>query len=139
MQTHLILAFPVEKAIELVGDHHVRLAGALSSVHYPEPIRCVTFIDFKTSKTYDFLTNNFAMPAITISTLCKQRWQVELFFKWIKQHLRIKAFYGKTEIAVKTQIWVAIATYVSIAIMKKTFESETFGLRKSPCIGPEYV
>ena len=119
MQSDLIRAFPVGKAIGLVRDHHVRLAGALSSTRYPEPLRCVTFIDFETGKTFEFLTNNFALPAITICALYKQRWQVELFFKWIKQHLRIKAFFGTTENAVKTQILVAIATYVSIAIMKK--------------------
>jgi len=139
MQSDLIRAFPVGKTTGLVSDHHVRLAGVLSSARYPEPLRCVTFIDFKTGKTFEFLTNNFALPAITICALYKQRWQVELFFKWIKQHLRIKAFYGTTENAVKTQIWVAIATYVSIAIMKKTFESETFALRNSPCTGPEHV
>ena len=119
MQTDLIQTFPVGKVIGLVSDHHVRLAGVLSKVRYPEPLRCVTFIDVETGKTFEFLTNNFALPAITICALYKQRWQVELFFKWIKQHLRIKAFYGNTENAVKTQIWVAIATYVSIAIMKK--------------------
>jgi IS4 transposase len=95
------------------------LAGILSKLRYPEPLRCVTFIDVETGKTFEFLTNNFALPAITICALYKQQWQVELFFKWIKQHLRIKAFYGNTENAVKTQIWVAILTYVSIAIMKK--------------------
>lgn len=119
MQTELIHAFPVDNSTGLVSDHHVRLTGILSTTRYPEALRCVTFIDAQTDKRFLFLTNNFALPAITICALYKQRWQVELFFKWIKQHLRIKAFYGNTENAVKTQIWVAIATYVSIAIMKK--------------------
>jgi hypothetical protein len=119
MQPELIRTLQFGKAIGLVSDHHVRLAGTQSSTRYPEPLRCITFIDFETGKTFEFLTNNFALPALTICTLYKQRWQVELFFKWIKQHLRIKAFYGTTENAVKTQIWVAIATYVSIATVKK--------------------
>ena len=119
MQSELIQTFPVDISTGLVSDHHVRLTGVLSTTRYPEALRCVTFIDAQTDKQFVFLTNNFALPAITICALYKQRWQVELFFKWIKQHLRIKAFYGNTENAVKTQIWVAIATYVSIAIMKK--------------------
>jgi len=91
----------------------------LTAARYPEPIRLVTFFDRETGNTFEFLTNNLTLPANTICALYKQRWQVEMFFRWIKQHLPIKAFYGNTENAVKTQIWIAIATYVSIAIMKK--------------------
>jgi hypothetical protein len=119
MQADPIRSFPIADGVGLVSDQHIQLTGVLSSARYPEAMRCVTFTDAETGKTFEFLTNNFALPAITICALYKQRWQVELFFKWIKQHLRIKAFYGTTENAVKTQIWVAIATYVSIAIMKK--------------------
>jgi len=95
------------------------LTGLNSAKRYPEALRCVRFTDPESNKTLEFLTNNFALPAITICALYKQRWQVELFFKWIKQHLRIKSFYGTTENAVKTQVWIAISTYVLIAIMKK--------------------
>jgi len=83
-------------------------------------IRRIRYFDSKNNKTLVFLTNNFVLPAITIANLYRCRWQVELFFKWIKQHLRIKAFYGTTENAVKTQIWIAISVYVLVAIVKKT-------------------
>jgi hypothetical protein len=119
MQVAIVQSFPVATNTGLISDHHVRLAGVLTAARYPEPIRLVTFFDRETGNTFEFLTNNLTLPANTICALYKQRWQVELFFKWIKQHLRIKAFYGNTENAVKTQIWIAIATYVSIAIMKK--------------------
>ena len=119
MQSDLIQAFPVDMSCGLCSNRHVRLVGVKSSTRYPEPLRCFTFTDPETNMTLEFLTNNFTLPALTISALYKQRWQVELFFKWVKQHLRIKAFYGTTENAVKTQVWIAIATYVLIAIMKK--------------------
>jgi len=119
MQTRLVQDFAVDTSTGLVSDHHIRFTGVNSRKRYPEPLRCVTFIDPETGKTFEFLTNNLALPALTICALYKQRWQVELFFKWIKQHLRIKAFLGTTENAVKTQLWIAIATYVLIAIMKK--------------------
>ena len=119
MQVTMMQSFPVATNTGLISDHHVRLVGVLTAARYPEPIRLVTFCDRETGNTFEFLTNNLTLPASTICALYKQRWQVELFFKWIKQHLRIKAFYGNTENAVKTQIWIAIATYVSIAIMKK--------------------
>jgi transposase len=86
---------------------------------YPDPLRRVAFYDVENQKRLVFLTNNFTLPALTIAQLYKSRWQVELFFKWIKQHLRIKAFYGTTDNAVKTQIWVAISVYVLVAIVKK--------------------
>ena len=119
MRVAMVQSFPVATKTGLISDHHVRLVGVLTAARYPEPIRLVTFFDCETGNTFEFLTNNLTLPANTICALYKQRWQVELFFKWIKQHLRIKAFYGNTENAVKTQIWIAIATYVSIAIMKK--------------------
>ncbi len=119
MQVAIVQSFPVATKAGLISDHHVRLVGVLTATRYPEPLRLVTFFDHETGNTFEFLTNNLTLPANTICALYKQRWQVELFFKWIKQHLRIKAFYGNTENAVKTQIWIAIATYVSIAIMKK--------------------
>jgi hypothetical protein len=119
MQADPIRSFPIADGVGLVSDQPIQLTGVLSSARYPEAMRCITFTDTETVKTFEFLTNNFTLHAITICALYKQRWQVALFFKWIKQHLRIKAFYGTTENAVKTQIWVAIATYVSIAIMKK--------------------
>jgi len=119
MQVAIVQSFPVATKTGLISEHHVRLVGVLSATRYPEPLRLVTFFDHETGNTFEFLTNNLTLPANTICALYKQRWQVELFFKWIKQHLRIKAFYGNTENAVKTQIWIATATYVSIAIMKK--------------------
>jgi len=119
MQADPIRSFPIGDEVGLVSDQHVQLTGTQSSARYPEALRLIKFTDAETGKTFEFLTNNFTLPALTVCALYKQRWQVELFFKWIKQHLRIKAFYGTTENAVKTQIWVAIATYVSIAIMKK--------------------
>jgi len=103
----------------LRSDHQVRLTGTVSCQRYPDILRRVVYVDEDTGKTFEFLTNNLTLPALTICALYKQRWQVELFFKWIKQHLRIKSFLGTSENAVKTQVWVAISTYVLIAIVKK--------------------
>ena len=103
----------------LISDHQVRLTGAVSCKRYPDILRRVVYFDEDTGKTFEFLTNNLSLPALTICALYKQRWQVELFFKWIKQHLRIKSFFGTSENAVKTQVWIAISTYVLIAIVKK--------------------
>ena len=102
----------------LRSDH---LAHRLLSRHrtYPAPLRRIRFKDPETDKTLVFLTNNFTLPAFTIAELYRCRWQVELFFKWIKQHLRIKAFFGTSENAVKTQIWIAVSVYVLVAIVKK--------------------
>jgi hypothetical protein len=110
---------PVDKATGLRCDQTVVLELARSVKHYPEPLRRIVFVDPDTGKNLIFITNNFDLPALTITRLYKARWQVELFFKWIKQHLRIKAFYGTSENAVKTQIWIAISTYVLVAILKK--------------------
>jgi len=110
---------PVDKTTGLRSDHTVTLTTFESAKVYPDPLRRVTFVDEQTNKRLKFLTNNFALPALTIAQIYKSRWQVELFFKWIKQHLRIKAFYGTSENAVKTQIWTAIAVYVLVAIVRK--------------------
>jgi transposase len=87
--------------------------------HYPERLRCIRFRDAETGKILVFLANNFDLPALTIAALYKNKWQKELFFKWIKQHLRIKQFYGTSENAVKTQIWIVVSVYVLVAIVKK--------------------
>jgi hypothetical protein len=100
-------------------DQTVRLTGVKSPDDYPQYLRYVVFYDEKTDKRLGFFTNNFELPALLIAQLYKCRWQVELFFKWIKQHLRIKAFFGTNENAVKTQIWIAISVYVLVAIVKK--------------------
>jgi hypothetical protein len=86
---------------------------------YPDPLRRVSYLDVETRKRFKFPTNNFTLPALTIALIYKARWQVELFFKWIKQHLRIKSFYGTSENAVKTQIWIAVSIYVLVAIVRK--------------------
>jgi len=110
---------PVDKSTGLRSDHTVILTTFDSAKAYPEPLRRVTYFDAKTSKRLKFLTNNFLLPALTNAQIYKCRWQVELFFKWIKQHLRIKAFYGTSENAVKTQIWIAVSIYVLVAIVRK--------------------
>jgi len=103
----------------VICDQRIRLNGFYSAKHYPEHLRRIRFKDRESGKTLVFLTNNTALPPLTICALYKSRWPVELFFKWIKQHLRVKRFLGTSENAVKTQIWCAIATYVLIAIVKK--------------------
>jgi hypothetical protein len=110
---------PVDRSTGLICDQTVVLTGFYSSQHFETPLRRIRFNDPKTGKRLVFLTNNFVLPALTITELYRCRWQVELFFKWIKQHLRIKQFYGTTENAVKTQIWTAVSTYVLVAIVKK--------------------
>lgn len=110
---------PVDKACGLRCDQSVVLTTDYSSKRYPEKLRRIRYYDDQQQRALVFLTNNFALPALTIADLYRCRWQVELFFKWIKQHLRIKAFYGTTENAVKTQIWIAISVYVLVAIIKK--------------------
>ena len=112
-------SLPVDETTGLRCDQTVVLTGVHSKKDYPETMRRVIYRDAETGKRFVFLTNNFALPALTITQLYKARWQVELFFKWIKQHLRIKAFYGTSENAVKTQIWIAVCAYVLVAIVKK--------------------
>jgi hypothetical protein len=109
----------VDKATGLRSDQTILLAGPKSSRLYSDPLRRIAFYDAENERRLVFLTNNFALPALTIALLYKSRWQIELFFKWIKQHLRIKAFYGTSDNAVKTQVWIAISVYVLVAIMKK--------------------
>jgi len=113
---------PVDKSTGIQCDQIVTLKGYNTKKDYPEKLRRIRYCDSKSNKTLVFLTNNFTLPAITIANLYRCRWQVELFFKWIKQHLRIKAFYGTTENAVKTQIWIAISVYVLVAIVRKTLK-----------------
>ena len=103
----------------MVCDQSIRLSGYYVSRDYPEHLRRIRYKDPESGKTLVFLTNNTSLPPLTIAALYKSRWQVELFFKWIKQHLRIKRFLGTSENAVKTQIWCAVSTYVLIAIVKK--------------------
>jgi hypothetical protein len=110
---------PVDKTAGLRSDHTMILAAIDSVKAYPNPLRRVTYFDAETKKRLKFLTNNFVLPALIIAQIYKCRWQVELFFKWIKQHLRIKAFYGTSENAVKTQIWIAVSIYVLVAIVRK--------------------
>jgi Domain of unknown function (DUF4372)/Transposase DDE domain len=119
MDARRVYSARTDRATGVICDQLVMLAGHYSAKKYPEHLRRIRFKDPDSGKTLVFLTNNTALPALTICALYKSRWQVELFFKWIKQHLRIKKFVGTSENAVKTQIWCAIATYVLIAIVKK--------------------
>ena len=112
----------VDRSTGLVCDQTVTLAGFYSHKGFPAPLRRIRFKDPETGKRLVFLSNNFALPALTITKLYRLRWQIELFFKWIKQHLRIKAFFGTTENAVKTQIWIAVSVYVLVAIVKKRLQ-----------------
>ena len=113
---------PVDKTTGLRCDQTIVLTGADSTSRYPQPLRRVKYWDESTGKTFNFLTNNFAIPALTVAELYRYRWQVELFFKWIKQHLRIKSFFGTSENAVKSQIWIAVSVYVLVAILKKRLD-----------------
>jgi len=116
---------PLAESTQVKCDQMVVLTGVTTASTYPQPLRRIKYYDEKTGKTFNFLTNNFAIPAQTVADLYRYRWQVELFFKWIKQHLRIKSFFGTSENAVKTQIWIAISTYVLIAIIKKRLNLST--------------
>ena len=115
---------PVDKSTGLRCDQTIALTSDKASKAYPQHLRRIKFYDAEHKKYLVFLTNNFDLPALTIAQLYRCRWQVELFFKWIKQHLRIKKFYGTTENAVKTQIWIAISVYVLVAIVKKRLKTE---------------
>jgi len=110
---------PVDQATGLRSDQTIRLRGPKTSQDYPDPLRRISYVDADTDTRFVFLTNDFTLPALTVTQLYQRRWRVELFFKWIKQHLRIKAFYGVSENAVKTQVWTAISIYVLVAILKK--------------------
>jgi len=124
LQFRRIYSHPVDKSTGLRCDQTIALTGIKSSQRYPDKLRRVRFFDADNSKHLTFLTNNFILPSITIAQLYKCRWQIELFFKWIKQHLRIKSFYGTSENAVKTQIWIAVSVYLLVAIIKKRLNLE---------------
>jgi hypothetical protein len=109
----------VDRSTGVICDQTIVLTGVKSAADYPQPLRRVKYRDEEIQKTFNFLTNNFNVTAVTIADLYKNRWQVELFFKWIKQHLRIKSFFGTSANAVKTQIWIAVSVYVLVAILKK--------------------
>ncbi len=119
MKFKRLYSSPVDKSTGLRCDQTIKLTGNKTSVAYPEKLRRIKFYDKDKPKTYTFLTNNFEVDALDITKLYKNRWQIELFFKWIKQHLKIKKFWGQSENAVKTQIWIAVCTYLIIAILKK--------------------
>jgi hypothetical protein len=114
-----IYSMPVDRSSGLICDQHIELTVFYSQQGYPERLRRIRFKDPDSGKTLVFLTNHFGLPALSICALYKSRWQVELFFKWVKQHLRIKRFFGTSENAVKSQVWIAVATYVLVAIVKK--------------------
>jgi len=119
LQCRRIYSHPVDRSTGLIYDQTIMLSGFYQSKDYPEKLRRVKYHDVETDLTIALMTNNFNLPALTLTELYRSRWQVELFFKWIKQHLRIKSFYGTSENAVKTQIWIAISVYVMVAILKK--------------------
>jgi len=122
MDARRVYSMPTDRSTGILCDQRIALNGFYVAQDYPEQLRRIRFKDPETGKTLVFLTNNTALPALTIAALYKSRWQVELFFKWIKQHLRIKRFIGNSENAVKTQIWCAISTYVLVAIVKKELQ-----------------
>ncbi|MBI4938344.1 MAG: IS4 family transposase [Nitrosomonadales bacterium] len=122
MDAYRLYSIPIDRSTGIICDQRIVLDGFYASRSYPEQLRRIRFKDQETGKTLVFLTNNAALPALTIAALYKSRWQVELFFKWIKQHLRIKRFLGNSENAVKTQIWCAVVTCVLIAIIKKELQ-----------------
>src|SRR4030043_626721 len=113
-----LYSLPLDKSVGIQCDQIIVLEGFYSHKAYPDKLRRIRYFDTNLNKRLIFLTNNFTLPALTIAQLFQCRWQIEIFFKWIKQHLRIKAFYGTTENAVKTQIWIAIAVYVLVAIVR---------------------
>jgi len=118
-QSQRIYSYPIDKSTGLICDQTIRLTNFYAAKDYPDQLRRVKYYDAETDKRFVFLTNLFNVPALTIAMLYRARWQVELFFKWIKQHLRIKRFFGATANAVKTQIWIAVSVYVLVAIVKK--------------------
>lgn len=121
MDAHRIYSAPTDRSRGVICDQTIALDGFYSRQRYPDQLRRIRFHDPETGNHLVFLTNHVSLPALTICALYKRRWQIELFFKWIKQHLRIKRFYGTSENAVKTQIWIAVSVYVLVAIIKKRF------------------
>jgi hypothetical protein len=122
MDSRRVYSAVTDRTTGVICDQRIALNGFYAQKNYPEQLRRIRFKDLESGKTLVFLTNNKTLPALTIAALYKSRWQVELFFKWIKQHLRIKKFLGTSENAVKTQIWCAVSTYVLIAIVKKELQ-----------------
>jgi hypothetical protein len=122
LDAHRVYSAPSDRAAGVICDQTIALDGHLTRRDYPGYLRRIRFRDAETGKTLVFLTNQVTLPALTICALYKSRWQVELFFKWIKQHLRIKRFYGTSENAVKTQIWIAVSVDVQVAIVRKRLE-----------------
>ena len=114
----------VDKNTGVVSDEYIRLTGQNAKYDYPDLMRLVVYEDFSTGNVYRFLTNDFLHEAITIAELYRERWQVELFFKWIKQHLRIKSFFGTSQNAVFTQIWIAVCDYLLLLIARKVYNIE---------------
>ena len=125
MDARRVYSAPSDREAGVICDQTIALNGFYSQRNYPEHLRRIRFKDPETAKNLIFLTNQTGLPALTICALYKSRWQVELFFKWIKQHLRIKRFYGTSENAVKSQIWIAVTTYVLVAIVKKRLDLDT--------------
>ena len=124
MLFEVVSAGSVDQSTGVIADEHIKLTGLRTSKWYPEELRMITYEDYATNNVYRFLTNNMEYEAITISELYRERWNVELFFKWIKQHLRIKSFYGTSENAIYLQIWIAICTYLLLAYAKKMMHIE---------------
>lgn len=124
MSFYVSASRPVEKGSGLRADQTIRLNGPKTRKLYPDALRRISYLDTETGKTLVFLTNNFEIEAIVVAKIYKARWRIELFFKWIKQNLRIKAFYGLSENAVKTQIWIALCAYLLVAILNKTLGIE---------------
>jgi Transposase DDE domain len=124
LDAHRVYSAPVDRATGVICDQTIALDGYVTRRDYPEHLRRIRFRDAETGKRLVFLTNRTTLPALTICALYKSRWQVELFFKWIKRHLRIKRFYGTSENAVKSQIWIAVSVYVLVAIVRKRLRLE---------------
>ena len=123
-----LYSHPIDKSTGLRCDQTIVLTGIHTKKYYPDKIRRVKFFDDQKDRSFSFLSNNFLLPALVVAELYRCRWHVELFFKWIKQHLRIKAFYGTSENAVKTQIWIAVSIYVLVAIVKKQLRLDDVSL-----------
>jgi hypothetical protein len=119
-----IYSHQIDRSTGFICDQSIMLTGFYQKKDYPDKLRRIKYYDAKNDRTFVFLSNNFSLPAITVAELYKQRWQVELFFKWIKQNLLIKIFYGTSENAVKAQIWIAVSVYLLVAIMKKRLKIE---------------
>lgn len=124
MKYDVVSSSPIDMETGVVSDQMIRLAGYRTAKHYPEPLRMVVYEDFAANVVYEFITNNTVFDPLTISELYRERWQVELFFKWIKQHLKIKSFYGTSQNAVFCQIWIALCMYILLAIAKKRCKIE---------------